>query len=121
MKTMRWSMSCEYIFSSPMVETTEAVAKGNLKMGFWVRGEDQHRTSEDKTLVQSESPPRQRCPIKKDAAVGGLALQRARKKRLRWASQGWLLGALAETLEVLTSSNGSSGKWMVFSRSSCRP
>lgn len=51
--------------------------KGNLKMGFWVGGgEDQHRTSEDKTLVQSESPPRQRCPIQKDVG-SGTALQTA--------------------------------------------
>lgn len=72
MKTMRWSMSCEYIFSSPMMETTEAVAKGNLKMGFWVGG----RTNIELVRTRpsfNQNPHQDRdAQLKRTRAVGGL-------------------------------------------------
>lgn len=47
---------------------TEAVVKGNLKMGFgWG---DQHLTSEEKFLIQSESPHYVDAQFKKDGNNG---------------------------------------------------
>lgn len=119
---MRWSMSCEYIFSSPMMETTEAVVKGNLKTGVWVGGRTNIKPVRTRPSFNQNPHQYGDARFKRPRATGRLCrLQGARKKRLRWASQGWLLWALAETLKVLTTSGGPSGKGMVCFGSPCRP